>query len=97
MVIGCRTPLTIFLAPFRHPEPQFFGGQVERISDQREGFGSRRQLLSGSSLGQSEEGEGYNGSSERYDEQIDCHSHQRGGGGCGRWSRRAIEISEQDI
>ena len=78
MEIGCRTILTVFPAPLRHPEPQFFGGQVERIPNQREGFGSRRQLLSGRSLGQSEEGEGYDSSSERHDEKIDCHSHQRG-------------------
>ena len=81
MELDCKTLLTVFFAPFRRSEPQLFGGQVECISDQREGFWSRRQLLSSGSLGKSEHGEGYNSSSERYDEKIDCHGHQRGEGG----------------
>ena len=42
MGLGWKTSLTVLLPPLRRPEPQFFGGQVERIPNQRERFGPRR-------------------------------------------------------
>jgi len=71
--------LTVLPAPFRHPEPEFFGGEVECIPNQRQRSRSRRQLLGSSSLGQGEHREGGDGSCERYDKNIDRHIEQRTG------------------
>ena len=66
--------LTVLPAPFRHPEPELFGGQIERIPNQWQRSGSGRQLLGSSSLGQSEHREGGDSSGKRYDKKIDRHS-----------------------
>lgn len=82
MRLNSKVALTIFSTPFRHPEPQFFGGQVECIPNQRERLGSRRQLPGSSSPGESKHGEGCDGPSKRYGEKIDRHSPQKKKEGC---------------